>query len=61
MDYGTYVTLRGTKAEPEQNVFWSIDDPRAQELELVPIDDRRSIRRIVLEEEALNRFWEKVK
>lgn len=60
MDYGTYVSFRGTKFEPEQSTFWSINDPRADELELVPIDDRRSIRRIVVAEEILNEFWAKM-
>jgi hypothetical protein len=57
MDYGTYVSFRGTKAEPEQPVFWPVDDPRATELDLVPLDDRRSIRRIVVPDETLDRYW----
>jgi hypothetical protein len=49
MDYGTYASFKGTTSEPSQQVFFPIDDPKTDELDLVPIDDRRSIRRLVVE------------
>ena len=60
MDYGAYVSLRGTGSEPEQNAFWPNDDPRAVELDLVPLDDRRSIRRIVVPDPVLDDYWRKL-
>ena len=58
MDYGTYVSFRGTKSEPDQRVFWTVDDPRvAKQEDMVPVDDRRSIRRIVVEKSVLDDFW----
>lgn len=60
MDFGTYAAFRGTQNEPEQATFWPIDHPKADELDLVPIDDRRSIRRIVVEKELLDKFWERM-
>lgn len=58
MDYGTFAAFRGTQNEPEQKTFWPIEHPKAEELDLVPLDDRRSIRRIVVEKELLDRFWD---
>ena len=59
MDYGTYVSFKGTKSEPEQRVFWPCDDAEAGIREdLVPVDDRRSIRRIIVEKEVLDSFWD---
>src|SRR5262249_19758453 len=60
MDYRTYATFRGTQSEPEQTTFWPRDDPRTKELDLVPLDDRRSIRQIVVSEDALNDYWAKM-
>jgi hypothetical protein len=56
MDYGTYASFKGTKNEP-QKVFWQHDDKAFPDL--VPLDDRRSIRRIVLDEDVLEAFWAK--
>ena len=56
MDYGTYVSFRGTRNEPDQQVFWELR-PSQPDVDLVPLDDRRSIRRIVVPETALERFW----
>ncbi len=60
MDYGTYVSFRGTKNEPNQRVFWPINTPNPADLDLVPIDDRRSIRRIVVEKTLLDDYWAKM-
>ncbi len=56
MDYGTYAAFRGTKSEPQQKVFWSTGDTKSDP-DLVPLDDRRSIRRIVVEKTVLDDFW----
>jgi hypothetical protein len=61
MDFGTYVSFRGTKNEPEQKVFWPLEDPKKEELELVPLDDRRSIRRIVVSQTVLDKYWSLLK
>ena len=55
MDNGTYVSFRGTKNEPDQQVFWA--DEETPPPDLVPFDDRRSIRRIIVSEDALEKFW----
>jgi hypothetical protein len=54
MDYGTYVSFRGTRNEPHQQLFWA---PEPTDADLVPLDDRRSIRRIIVPESTLERFW----
>jgi hypothetical protein len=59
MDYGTYVSFRGTRNEPEQKLFWSNDEAPPGDPEIVPLDDRRSIRRIIVSEQELERFWMK--
>jgi hypothetical protein len=49
LDYGTYVDLIGTTRQPE-----IVFEPEKGEKEIVvPIDDKRSIRRIILKEETL--------
>jgi len=53
IDYGCYRALRNTRAEPSQLVFFSTGSEEHDDL--VPLDDRRSIRRIALERETLNR------
>ncbi len=58
MDYGCYLALQGTRGEPEQNVFFFADDKKAEYDDLVPLDDRRSIRRIVLPREMLDKYYE---
>jgi hypothetical protein len=57
MDYGTYVSFRGTKNEPQQKLFWPNDKIQQADADLVPFDDRRSIRRIFVTEAALENFW----
>jgi hypothetical protein len=56
MDYGCYLALQGTRGEPEQRVFFFADEKADGYDDLVPLDDRRSIRRIVLPREALDRY-----
>jgi len=55
LDYGTYVDLLGTSKEPELN--FGTDDGSADVV--VPFDDKRSIRRIVLDSSVLDikRQW----
>lgn len=48
IDYGTYVDLLGTTKEPELDLV-----ERAEPDVVVPFDDKRSIRRIVLQPEVL--------
>ena len=48
IDYGTYVDLLGTSKEPELDLI-ERDEPDI----VVPFDDKRSIRRIVLHREVL--------
>lgn len=49
LDYGTYVDLLGTSKEPELN--FGTDDGSADVI--VPFDDKRSIRRIILDSSIL--------
>jgi hypothetical protein len=49
LDYGTYVDLRNTSKEPELGLVEHEEDAE----HVVPFDDKRSIRRIVLGEEVL--------
>jgi len=51
LDYGTYVDLMNTSKRPELG-FTEVPDG-IQEDRVVPFDDRRSIRRIVLRPEIL--------
>ncbi|WP_419604356.1 hypothetical protein [Thiolapillus sp.] len=48
IDYGTYVDLLGTTKEPELDLV-----ERAEPDVIVPFDDKRSIRRIILRPEVL--------
>ncbi len=52
LDYGTYVDLLGTSKEPEIELK-SIDDRKSPGKIVVPFDDKRSIRRIILTEAVL--------
>ncbi|MBC8465589.1 hypothetical protein H8D57_01045 [bacterium] len=52
IDYGTYVDLIGTSKEPEIDLKEKDEGASADEV-IVPFDDKRSIRRIVLTEEVL--------
>jgi hypothetical protein len=56
MDYGCYLALQGTRGEPEQQVFFFAKEDKDRYPDLVPLDDRRSIRRIVLSREALDGY-----
>jgi hypothetical protein len=51
LDYGTYVDLKRTKAQPEM-VLVEIDEETPDRV--VPFDDKRSIRRIVLDPSILD-------
>ncbi len=51
LDYGTYVALKNTKSNP-QTSFTEIDEPK--EGLIIPFDDKRSIRRIILNIDILN-------
>lgn len=53
LDYGTYVDLISTNKKPELE-FVSIEERQTSEDFIVPFDDRRSIRRIILTEDILN-------
>lgn len=57
LDHGAYVRFRGTVNEPKQNVFLFAEDvsalPADEREYTVPIDDKRSIRRIVFDPECL--------
>lgn len=53
IDYGAYASFKGTKFEP-QKVFWETGDTTEQDI--VPLDDRKSIRHIVVDKSALNSF-----
>lgn len=53
IDYGTYVDLIGTVRQPDLNLNL-VGENAAEEGEVsVPLDDKRSIRRIILTEEIL--------
>ena len=51
LDYGTYVDLKNTAAEPEMD--FNMDDERPYDV-VVPFDDHRSIRRIILSPRILD-------
>ena len=51
LDYGTYVDLLNTTKQPELDFIEERED--FEEI-VVPFDDKRSIRRIILTEEILN-------
>ena len=50
LDYGTYVALKNTKAAP-QTSFFAVDGPKEEII--IPFDDKRSIRRIILDVKVL--------
>jgi hypothetical protein len=52
LDYGTYVDLMNTSKRPD--LGFSIENAEDSENFLVPFDDKRSIRRIVLTEDILS-------
>jgi hypothetical protein len=49
LDYGTYVDLKNTSQEPQIDLIKSSDEKDL----VVPFDDKRSIRRIILSKEIL--------
>lgn len=51
LDYGTYVHLKHTKSEPQLEL---IEGDNSQEDAVVPFDDKRSIRRIILDPSILD-------
>lgn len=55
LDYGTYVDLLKTKQLPEVELI-EIDDIEQEPERIVPFDDKRSIRRIILSADQL-RIW----
>jgi len=54
LDYGTYVDLINTSKQPELELLLEADDNQIGEERIVPFDDKRSIRRIVLTNEFLS-------
>ena len=49
--------MKGTKKEPFQQVFWSADQARPNLIDdVVPLDDRRSIRSMRVERDTLDSF-----
>jgi hypothetical protein len=56
IDYGCYADLKNTRSEPEQLVFLPSTAEKVTE-DYVPLPDRRSIRRIVVERAALDKFY----
>jgi len=59
IDYGTYASFKGTKNEPNESLFWEPTEQNTQLFDdLVPLkNDRRSIRRIVVTAETLDKYW----
>jgi hypothetical protein len=53
LDYGTYIDLLGTSKQPDLG-FGLTDEVAAGSELVVPFDDKRSIRRIVLDESVLS-------
>lgn len=53
LDYGTYVDLMNTSKRPELD-FAVIQQPKADDECIVPFDDKRSIRRIILSADMLS-------
>ncbi len=60
LDYGTYVALKSTKGAPQTS--FNIVDELKEDI-IIPFDDKRSIRRIILDvnlldpNKLLNRHW----
>ena len=57
IDYGAYVRFRGTVNEVQERIFWDssdLDDLADDQRQLlVPVDDKRSIRRIMFDPDVL--------
>jgi len=58
IDYGCYVSIKGSSATPSQMFIFPTHNESEDEIydDLVPYDDRRSIRRIVVTRNDLDRF-----
>jgi hypothetical protein len=54
IDYGAYVDLIGTKSQPQLELIMEDADELSPNGPIVPLDDKRSIRRIILPEEILD-------
>ena len=54
IDYGAYVDLIGTKSQPQLDLLMEDDAETSVDGPIVPLDDKRSIRRIILPEEILD-------
>jgi len=54
VDYGAYASFKGTRNEPQACFFWTEELERPDDL--VPLDDRRSIRRIVVTAETMDKY-----
>ena len=59
IDYGCYAELKGTRTEPHQDVFFALETAASDVQDIVPLQDRRSIRRIVVSRDDLNRYYVK--
>ncbi len=63
IDYGCYADLKGTHSEPYQQIFLELGIEAqhsaaiADAQDIVPLSDRRSIRRIVLSREDLEKYY----
>ncbi|MCH7813478.1 MAG: hypothetical protein IID40_05600, partial [Planctomycetes bacterium] len=55
VDYGAYIRFRGTVNEVSDDVFLDADKIKAggHDCDFVPYDDRRSIRRIIFDPDAV--------
>jgi hypothetical protein len=54
IDYGAYVDLIGTRSQPQLDLLLEGAAEMPSDSPVVPLDDKRSIRRIILPEEILN-------
>ena len=59
IDYGCYAELKGTRAEPNQDVFLFPDlvPVKQDSQDIVPLPDRRSIRRIIVSRGQIEKFY----
>jgi hypothetical protein len=59
IDYGCYAELKGTRAEPNQDVFLFPDlvTVKQDSQDIVPLPDRRSIRRIIVSRGQIEKFY----
>jgi hypothetical protein len=59
IDYGCYAELKGTRAEPNQDVFLfpELVALKQDSQDIVPLPDRRSIRRIIVSRDQIEKFY----